>query len=369
MLAVSLRIALKLRPDMTSRFTAIFLSLACVMLVACGGDADPATLDERNPEAGSAPFGKTSDAVAAQQAVATLTAAIEASPTDPELYARRGEVYYTSDVYDRAAADLRASLKLDSTNPAVWHLLADAQLDGLRSREALNTMIYASARFKERMGTQLKLAEYQYLLQQYDDALVTLDRAASIDENEPEVYFMLGQVFSESGDTLRAVNAYTRATELNADLLDAWLSLGILHEAQGRAVAERYFDAAIAVDRDNAVPYRMRADYLARQDRLAEAVAGYDEAIARDPRLAEAFFNSGLVLIDMDSLSRAAGQFDRATALRPTYAEAHYFRGVASELQGNLQDAQQRYQQALNIQPQYEQARYALEQLHPNDSQ
>lgn len=298
-----------------------------------------------------------------QRAVRELTDALAAAPGDPDLLARRGELYYANGVYDLAAADLAAALRADSSRPAVWHLLADAQLDGLRSREALNTMIYAASRFKERVPTLLKLAEFQYLLQRHDDALATLDRVVKVDAGEAEAFFMIGQVLAETGDTARAINAYVRATELDADLLDAYLSLGVLHEGLGNAIAERYFAAATAVDRDNPVPYRMRADYYARQGRLPEAAAAYDEAIALDPRLAEAFFNSGLVLLDMDSLARAEGQFARAAAIRPGYPEAHYYLGVARELRGDPTGARAGYQQALNLRPDDPRAREALERL------
>ena len=331
------------------------LAAACLSLMqACGADGV-------QPEAPAAAEGQLLSAD--QRAIREVSAALEADPDDPELLARRGQLYYANGIYDLAAADLSASLRADSSRPEVWHLLADAQLDGLQSRQALNTMIFAAARFKERVPTLLKLAEYQYILQRYEDAVATLDRVVMLDPGEAEAFFMIGQVLAETGDTVRAINAYERATQLDAELLDAYLSLGVLYEALGESVAERYFDAATAVARESALPYRMRADYYARQGRLAEAVAGYEEAIAREPRLAEAFYNSGLVLLDMDSLPRAEEQFERATALRPNYAEAHFYTGVARELQRDLSGARAGYQQALNLRPDDPRPRAALDSL------
>ena len=236
-------------------------------------------------------------------------------------------------------------------------------MDNLRSREALNTMIYASSRFKDRIPTLLKLAEFQFIVQKHDDALATLDRAVKVDPNEGEVFFMIGEVLSEVGDTARAINSYQRATELNPDILDAWLALGLLFETRGNSIAERYFKTATAIDRDQAIPYRMLADYYSRQNRLPEAIEQYDEAIKRDPQYQEAFYNSGLVFLDMDSLTKAKAQFDRAVKVKPTYVEARYYQGVALELQGNVQAARQAYQQALNIAPSFTSAQQAIERL------
>ncbi len=319
---------------------------------ACGSDAVTeqavAGQEEMTPE---------------QVAVAQLTKALAEDPDNAEIYAERGAIYLENGVYDRAIVDFKRSLERDSSKAPVWHLLADAQMDNLRSREALNTMIYASSRFKERIPTLLKLAEFQFIVHQHDDALATLDRAVKVDPNEGEVFFMIGEVLKEKGDTARAINSYQRATELNSDILDAWLALGMLFETRGNSIAERYFKTATAIDRKAAIPYRMLADYYSRQNRLKEAIAQYDEAISRDPQYEEAFYNSGLVYLDMDSLSKAKEQFDRAVKVKPTYVEARFYQGVALELQGDVQGARQAYQQALNMAPSFTNAQQAIERL------
>ena len=344
------------RPSTTPLPLLTVLVLACAaLLVSACGDDEGRTDD-------STAVAKTAESPA-EARLRELNEALDNQPGDADLLRERGELYLDNEVYDLAIADLQASLRADSARWETWHRLADAQLDGARSRDALNTMIFAGSRFRDRVGTLLKLAEFQYILQRYDDALATLDRAAQLDANEAEVFFMIGQVLREQADTARAINAYQRATELDAELLDAWLALGLLHEGLGNAIAERYFTTATNVARERAQPYRMRADYYVRQGRLAEALAGYDEAIARDPRLAEAFFNSALVLLDLDSVGRAREQLDRALAVRPMYPEALYFRGQALELQGDLDGARASYQQARNLAPSYDEPAAALGRL------
>ena len=338
----------------------LLASVLAALLLACDGTA---------PEAPAGPTSPTAPRTEAEAAILALTERLEADSTDVEALALRGRLYYESGVLDAAIDDLRRAIRLDSTEPDRWHLLADAQLDNLRSRDAINTMIYAASRFKERMPTLLKLAEFQYIVKRYDDALATLERAGRLNKNEPEVFFMLGQVLQEQ-DTSRAgqakaIDAYERAAELNPDLVDAWLQLGLLHEARGNSIAERYLKTATAIQRDSALPYRMLADYYARQSKLAESVAAYDEAIARDPQYAEALYNSGLVLLDMDSVERAARQFETAVAVAPTYTDAHYYRGVASELRGQPARAREAYEQALRLAPDFQAARDALSRLPP----
>lgn len=334
------------------------LLLAFAIVSACNAEPTP-----RSSSPAAAPQTQ------AEAAIQTLTARISADSADAEALALRGRLYYDNGVLDAAVDDLRRSIRLDSTYPERWHLLADAQLDNLRSRDAVNTMIYASTRFRERMPTLLKLAEFQFIVKRYDDALATLERAGRLDKNEPEVFFMLGEVLREQDTTragqAKAIDAYERAAELDPDLVDAWMQLGTLHEARGNSIAERYFRTATAVQRDSALPYRLLADYYARQSKLPESVAAYDEAIRRDPRYAEALYNSGLVLLDMDSVARAARQFDLAVEVAPTYTDAHYYRGVASELLGQPGRAREAYAQALRLAPDFDLARDALARLPP----
>ncbi|MFK8056789.1 MAG: tetratricopeptide repeat protein [Saprospiraceae bacterium] len=332
---------------------AIGLLFAVLGILSCGGES------KSSSAGGVAEESMTQEQVAVSQ----LTQALASDPDNAELYAERGAIYMENGVFDRAIIDFKRSLERDSSRVAVWHLLADAQMDNLRSRDALTTMIYASSKFKERMPTLLKLAEFQFIVEKHDDALATLDRAVKVNPNEGEVFFMIGEVLSEKMDTVRAINAYQRATELNPDILDAWLALGILFEARGNNIAERYFKTATAIDRKAAIPYRMLADYYSRQNRLPEAIAQYDEAINRDPQYDEAFYNSGLVYLDMDNTIEAKEQFDRAVEVRPDYIEARFYQGVALELQGNVQQARQAYQQALNLDPSLTSAQQALERL------
>ncbi len=329
--------------------------------MSCGHDGDASA---GAPSAAEPVPGASAEALAA---IDKLTARLADDPEDAAALAERGRIFYDNEILDRAIVDLTQSIRFDSTKPEVWHLLADAQLDNLRSREAINTMIYASSRFPERMATLLKLAEYQLIVKRYDDALATLERAGRLDKNEAEVFFMLGEVLRESDTTETAspIKAYERAAELDPRLTDAWLQLGTLHERRGNKIAERYLVTATNVDRDNPLPYRMLADYYSRKGRLAEAVAAYDEAIRLEPQYAEALYNSGLVLLDMDSVPRALQQFDMAVQVSPTYVDARYYQGVALELQGFTERARQSYQQALNMAPEFAAAREALARLKP----
>ena len=337
----------------------LLLMLLSTQLSSCGNG------DSTAPDASSITSDTTAGSAQARAAIDALTARIVETPEDAALYAQRGRIYYDNGVLDRATEDFRRSIRYDSMQPDVWHALADAQMDNLRSRDALVTMIYAGSRFKDRMATLLKLAEFQLILRKYDDAIATLERAGKLDPNEGEVFFMLGHVLqdSDSTATAEAIQAYERAIELNPKLLDAWINIGQLYARRGNKIAERYLRTATEIDRNNPLPFRILADYYSSRGELAKAVETYDRAIALDPQYADALYNSGLVLLDMDSVSRARRQFELAIQMQPDYVQAHHYLGVALELQGDVAGARRAYETTLTMVPDYKPAIDALARL------
>lgn len=301
--------------------------------------------------------------IAGEPAIALLNERIAQAPAQADLYAARAELYYERDAFDEAIQDLQTALGLDSTQVGYYHLLADVYLDYFRSRQALETMQRAATLFPERIPTLLKLSEFQYILKQYEESMRTIDRVLRIDPQEPEAYFMFGLNFREVGDTTRAIRSFQEAVDINPTLTDAWINLGQLHAAQRSGQALRYFDAAIASDTLNPLPYAAKGDYLRDRDRLREAIALYKEAARKDPQYDAAFFNAGLLYLELDSIGPAYRQFDLAIKVAPLNIQAYFFRGYAAEAVGDTLQARRDYEHALRLAPDYELPREGLARL------
>ncbi|NNE30428.1 MAG: tetratricopeptide repeat protein, partial [Saprospiraceae bacterium] len=193
-------------------------------------------------------FNKDSEPINEVEALKTGDATLDSlnqlvleNPDNPGLYFLRAKKYHELEGYDQAISDLRQAISRDSNNTSYFHLLADVYLDNYNSRMAINTMHNAVQRFPERIPTLLKLSEFQLILKQYEESMKTADEVLKIDPQEAEGYMMLGMNFRELGDTARAINSFQSATEINADLIDAWILLGNLFAEKGNPIAERYF--------------------------------------------------------------------------------------------------------------------------------
>ncbi|MFT4761464.1 MAG: tetratricopeptide (TPR) repeat protein [Paraglaciecola sp.] len=290
-----------------------------------------------------------------------LTKEIAESPDNAELYANRAGIWMELEGYDEAIVDLRKAIYLDSLKPEYHHELGNLYMDYYKSRLALQTMENAGVIFPKRIPTLLKLSEFQMILKQYERALYSLERIRVMEPNNPEMYFMFGNVFEEMERIPEAKSAYQNAVEQNPDLVDAWIKLGQLLSTEKNPLAARYLDNAIRIAPENIGALHAKANYLSQvKDNLPEAIALFKKVNVIDPQFEEGYYNLGLLYLDADSLDKAYQSFDLAIKIQPMYAESYFFRGMASKLKGDLVKAKNDFQQALRFKPDYG---YAKEEL------
>ena len=296
-------------------------------------------------------------------ALDSLNALILNSPNKAGLWYSRAMLFDSLEAYDQSIPDYKRAITLDSTNALYFHRLSDAYLRYFKSYEALQTLQDARNPFPEHTPTLLKLAECHLYLKQYEASMRSIDEALQIDPQEAGGYFWFGMNFKEQGDTARAINAFKKATALDANLTDAWINLAQLSAAKGLPVSLQYFNTAIETAPDKPEPYHAKAFYLEKQNDLSAAVAIYQELQEKHPQYAPGFLNSGLLLLDMDSIPRAKETFDSLLQNHPVHIRGYYYRGVASRLLGDKVAAKKDFEKALQLAPDYEQARTALESL------
>jgi Flp pilus assembly protein TadD len=96
--------------------------------------------------------------------------------------------------------------------------------------------------------------------------------------------------------------------------------------------------------------------------RLEDAKVEFSRAIALDPKMAAAYLNLGLVLIDSDP-SAAAQAFRHAAELQPTESRPRFLAGFCLEHAGKLPEAVEEYRAALALSPKDYEAHFALGRL------
>ncbi|MEO1257507.1 MAG: tetratricopeptide repeat protein [Bacteroidota bacterium] len=339
---------------MKKNYFTLFVSLSIFIYIACGENNNtdaPAEVGAEVVNTGNS-------------AVDKLTRQIAEMPDNASLYAARGGAYYENENYDEGIEDLEKAISIDSTRAEYFHVLADMYMDYYKSRMALNTMKRAGEAFPERIPTLLKLAEYELILKQHNDALFTLEKIRKIDPLNAEMFFMFGRVFKDMGRIEEAGNAFQSAVENDPELIDAWISLAQIIAEKNPILAERYFDNAMRIDSNNIDVLHAQAYYFSNiKDDLPEAIRVYKKINTIDPQYVEGYFNVGLIYLDMDSVQQAYQSFDIASKYAPENADVYYHRGVAAEMMGNNPQALADYKTVLNFDPSYASAKAGVQRL------
>ncbi len=278
-----------------------------------------------------------------------LTAAINKTPNDADLYYQRAQLYYNKNIYDRSIADLKYALKIDSLNPNYYHLLSDAYLDYGYTKEALDALQDVMYLYPERIPTLLKYAELKYIFEDYDGSILTLNEIVRLDAQNADAYFMLGMNFLALKDTARATNSFQTAVEMDSGLTDAWIFLGEIYEKKNDPRALKYYDSAILSDPESMQARHAKAFYLQNHGDIPGALKIYREIIEKDREYTDAILNSGLLYIELDSLDKAYEQFNVMAGIAPTNYLGFYYRGIVNEKKGNKDAALKDYESAYNL--------------------
>ncbi|MGB7442681.1 MAG: serine/threonine-protein kinase [Coleofasciculaceae cyanobacterium] len=92
-----------------------------------------------------------------------------------------------------------------------------------------------------------------------------------------------------------------------------------------------------------------KADSLRREEKYLEAIATYNQVIAVNANIAEAYWGRCYSLNELKRSEEALINCDKAIALKPNYPEAYSSKGNALEQQGKHKEALESLDKALNI--------------------
>jgi tetratricopeptide (TPR) repeat protein len=159
----------------------------------------------------------------------------------------------------------------------------------------------------------------------------------------------------KTGDLDEAERLYRRILEADPDHFDALHLCGVLMQQRGKpAEALRLIGAALAANagaRPAPAALYNRGNALVALDRLDEALASFDEALALKPDHAAGLLNRAQVLQKLKRGREAIASFDRAFALAQPTADALVARGNTHYALGDYAAALADYDAAMRLRP------------------
>jgi tetratricopeptide (TPR) repeat protein len=288
---------------------------------------------------------------------------IKANPQDADLYFQRAELYVEIEDYESAIRDLAQAMQLDSTNIRYHYLLGDAYMQNFQSQRALRTMERVAAIYPDSLPVQLKLAEFQLILKQYQDVYKTLGRVMETDPRNTRALFLLGITYQEQGNLSRAKQSFQTLTEIDSDNAEAWIMLGKIYAAEDDPLAVQCYDNAIAVDSMSLEAWHAKAYYLQDHGNVPAALNIYERMHLLDVQYTDAYLNAGILYLEQDSIDRAHREFHKLSKIDPSNPLAYYYLGVIAESNGEFNKAMHQYKQAYNLAPDFQRAKNAVQRL------
>ena len=203
---------------------------------------------------------------------------------------------------------------------------------------------------------------------------------------QTQAWFFIGSLRSEGkgADLEAAIDAYTKAIELNQAFIEAYINRGNAKNGLGQhqaAIAD--YDRAIELNQAYAIAYNNRGNAkndlgqyqaaIADLDRAIElnqaysaaytnrgiaknglgqhqaAIADHDRAIELNQAFIAAYNNRGIAKDDLGQHQAAIADYDRAIELNQAYALAYNNRGIAKKNLGRINEAREDYQKALDL--------------------
>jgi tetratricopeptide (TPR) repeat protein len=220
----------------------------------------------------------------------------------------------------------------------------------------------------DRLSTITNLFAVLIKLEKLEKANNIISKAIILYPADATTHFNQGQLFTLNKNLLKALESYDKAIDLRVDYHDAKINrelviqqLNLSHSVMvdgARAAQNKQYDNALEllyrvleIDISNVYAYNNLGNVLKELNRLDEALANYDKAIAITSDYAEAYNNRGTVLKELNRLDEALANYDKAIEFKSDYAEAYINRGTVLKKVNRLDEALANCDKAIEFKP------------------
>lgn len=177
-------------------------------------------------------------------------------------------------------------------------------------------------------------------------------------------YMIRGQLRIEQGDTLAAVEDFSRAVSVDKHYAPAYAGrayANLLQEAYSNALPD--LDEAIRLDPENTNYYLNRGLARYHSNNLRGTLDDFDRVIELDPNHILAYFNRGLIRGQVGDMNRAIDDFDKVLWLDPKHHVAQYNRALMHEQVGQLREAMADLNVIIEAYPKFTPAMYQRSEI------
>lgn len=180
----------------------------------------------------------------------------------------------------------------------------------------------------------IKLAEENYSKANYDQALINLDSASSIDPDNAKIYFIRGMIYNNRSESRRAINEFNNAIRFDPEDPESYYYRSLVRHEVGdhRNYSLNDINMAIELQPDNDHYHMQKAHYLTSTTYPVPeynlAIESVSQAILLEPLKAEYFSTRAKYKSASDQLLASLSDFSKSIEIDPSNANYYYDRGI-----------------------------------------
>jgi len=197
-----------------------------------------------------------------------------------------------------------------------------------------------------------ELLELYRVQKQWDQAAALLQQTVSQDSANIQNYLRLGELYYQKGDTVAALNEFTRAAERFPDDFRAYYSLAYLHYQRGDwEPAEQNFKKSIDLNKDFSRSWITLGFLYLRSQRLEHAEEHFRKAAETLPNDPHVNFLLGSVLNQRRKADEAIPFLEKCLRIDPNYIDALSTLAMVYDEKKVYHKSDSLYQAALQARP------------------
>lgn len=274
-------------------------------------------------------------------ALADYSRAVALKPNFAEAWSNLGMLLHELGRLNEALANLDRAVDCAPRNAALWHNRAFILADLGRLADAVACFDHAIILQPDLARLRLGRGNLLERLGRTRHALHDYDRAAQLDRGLPGAWTGRGRMQLALDLPAEALMSFDHALALspphvNADhWADVWADRAMaLQQLQRVDDAVASSNQAVAIAPRNTGTWIRHGNLLDDVGQLEAALAAYDRALEINPGAAEIWSDRGVTLRGLLRIHEAIANFDRAIALDPTYISAYWNKSLALLLLG-----------------------------------
>ena len=251
----------------------------------------------------------------------------------------------------------KSILKSSADNFEVIHLLGIIKIQLKQFEEAIVWLNKAITINPNNHSVFNNLGVCYKELKKYNEALNNFKIALNIKPDYAEAYNNLAIIYRSLENYDKAIENYNKAIKLKPDYAESYNNLGIIYLNQEKFdAAKDLFEQAIKIKTDYTEAYFNLGNVYRKKKDYQHSIKYFNLALKFNKDYVEAFNNLGIIYLNQEKFDAAKDLFEQAIKIKPSYFEAVNNLGITNLNQEKFDAAKDLFEQAIKIKHDYAEA-------------